>query len=129
MSVQVTAIYASLLAVIYIVLSYRVAQRRMRFQVGLGTGQNAELERAIRIHGNFAEYIPLALLLLAFFESGGGAALAVHLAGAGLLIGRLLHAAGLTQSAGRSAGRFSGVIATWSIMLVLAVANLIMRFA
>ena len=30
MSVQITAIYASLLALLYIVLSYRVAQRRMR---------------------------------------------------------------------------------------------------
>jgi uncharacterized membrane protein YecN with MAPEG domain len=129
MSVQITAIYASLLAVLYIVLSYRVAQRRMRFQVGLGTGQNAELERAIRIHGNFAEYIPLALLLLAFFESGGGAAWTVHLAGAGLLIGRMMHTVGLTQTSGRSVGRFTGMIATWLIILGLAVGNLVMRFA
>ena len=129
MSVQITAIYASLLAFLYIVLSYRVAQRRMRFQIGLGTGQNAELERAIRIHGNFGEYVPFALLLLAFLESGGGPAWAVHGAGAGLLIARVLHAFGLTQSSGRSPGRFSGVIATWLIMLALAVGNLAMRLA
>ena len=55
MSVQITAIYASLLTIFYIVLSYRVARRRMRFQVGLGTGQNAELESAGRVHGNFGE--------------------------------------------------------------------------
>ena len=128
MSMQITAIYTSLLAIFYIVLSYRVAQRRMRFQVGLGTGQNPELERAIRIHGNFAEYIPLGLLLLAFFESGGGAAWAVHVAGAGLLIGRMLHTVGLTQTAGRSAGRFTGMVATWLILLALAFGNLIMRF-
>jgi uncharacterized protein len=129
MSVQITAIYASLLAILYIVLSYRVAQRRMRFQVGLGTGQNPELERAVRIHGNFAEYVPFALLLLAFFESSGGPAWAVHGAGAGLLIARGLHALGLTQSSGRSPGRFSGVIVTWLIMLALAISNLIMSFA
>ena len=81
MSIQITAVYASLLAILYIVLSYRVAQRRMRFQVGLGTGQNTELERAVRIHGNFAEYVPIALLLLAFLETGGGPAWAVHVAG------------------------------------------------
>ena len=129
MSMHITAVYTSLLAIFYIVLSYRVAQRRMRFQVGLGTGQNPELERAIRIHGNFAEYIPLGLLLLAFFESGGGPAWVVHVAGAGLLIGRLLHTAGLTQSAGRSAGRFAGMVATWLILLGLAGANLVMGFA
>jgi hypothetical protein len=129
MSMQITTIYASLLAILYIVLSYRVAQRRMRFQVGLGAGQNPELERAIRIHGNFAEYVPLGLLLLAFFESGGGPSWAVHVAGAGLLIGRVLHATGLTQTSGRSAGRFTGMIATWLIMLGLAVGNLAVRFA
>jgi uncharacterized membrane protein YecN with MAPEG domain len=127
MTVQITAVYASLLAILYIVLSYRVAQRRIRFQVGLGTGQNKELERAIRIHGNFAEYVPFALLLLAFFETGGGPAWAVHGAGAALLIARGLHAMGLTQSSGRSPGRFSGVVATWLIMLALAAGDLALR--
>lgn len=127
MAVSITAVYASLLALLYIVLSYRVAQRRMRFQVGLGTGQNAELERSIRIHGNFAEYVPLALLLLAFFEAGGGPPWAAHVAGAGLLAGRLLHAAGLTRTPGRSMGRFSGVLATWLIILLLAIANLVLQ--
>lgn len=129
MSMQITAIYASLLAIFYILLSYRVARRRMRFQVGLGTAQNAELERAVRIHGNFGEYIPLALLLLAFFESSGGPNWAVHVAGAGLLFGRMLHAAGLTQTSGQSTGRFTGVLATWLIMLALAIGNLMIGFA
>ena len=127
MSVQITAIYASLLAFLYVVLSYRVAQRRIRLKVGLGTGQNAELERAIRIHGNFGEYVPFALLLLALFEGGGGPVWAVHGAGAGLLIARVLHALGLTQSSGRSTGRFSGVVATWLIMLALAIGILALR--
>ena len=127
MSIQITAVYASLLAILYIVLSYRVAQRRMRFQVGLGTGQNTDLERAVRIHGNFAEYVPFALLLLAFLETGGGPAWAVHVAGAGLLIARGLHALGLTQSSGRSPGRFSGVVMTWLIILALAAGNLALR--
>ena len=129
MSAPITAVYASLLAILYVVLSYRVAQRRIRFQVGLGTGQNTELERAIRIHGNFAEYVPLAVLLLAFFETGGGAAWAVQGAGAGLLVARALHALGLTQTSGRSTGRFSGVVATWLILVGLAIGNLVLRLA
>jgi len=129
MSITITAIYASLLAILYIVLSYRVAERRMRFQVGLGTGQNTELERAVRIHGNFAEYVPFALLLLAFFEAGGGPSWAVHGAGAGLLVARGLHAMGLTQTSGRSTGRFGGVVATWLIVLGLAVGNLVLQLS
>ena len=128
MSIQITAIYASILTILFVVLSYRVAQRRMRFQVGLGVGQNPELERAIRIHGNFAEYVPLALLLLAFFESGGGPTWAVHAAGAGLVVARLLHVIGLTGSSGRSTGRFAGVTLTWVLLLALAVANLVLAW-
>jgi hypothetical protein len=124
MSVQITAVYASVLAIIFIVLSYRVAQRRMKLKVGLGTGENRELERAIRIHGNFAEYVPLALLLLALYESGGAPGWAVHTAGAALLVARALHAVGLTQSSGRTTGRFTGIIATWLVILGLALANL-----
>lgn len=129
MAVPITAVYASLLAILYVVLSFRVAQRRIRFQVGLGTGQSTELERAVRIHGNFAEYVPIALLLLAFLETGGGPAWAVHVAGAGLLVARGLHALGLTQSSGRSPGRFSGVVTTWLIILALAIGNLALRLA
>jgi uncharacterized membrane protein YecN with MAPEG domain len=128
MPVPVSATYASVLAIIFIVLSYRVARRRMRFQVGLGTGDNRELERAVRIHGNFAEYVPLALVLLVIYEMGGAPAWAVHLAGAVLLVARLLHAFGLTQSSGRSPGRFTGIIATWLVILGLALANLARAF-
>lgn len=125
MSVQITAIYASVLAILFIVLSYRVAQRRIRFQVGLGTGENRELERAVRIHGNFAEYVPFAVLLLALYESGGAPGWAVHIAGAALLAARMLHAIGLTQSSGRTPGRFTGILSTWLVILGLAVANLV----
>jgi len=124
MSVQITAIYASVLAILYVVLSFRVAQRRMKFQVGLGVGESRELERAVRIHGNFAEYVPLALVLLLVYEIGGAPGWAVHAAGAFLVIARTLHAIGLTQSSGRSAGRFAGITTTWLVILGLAIANL-----
>ncbi len=124
MPVPISASYASVLAILYVFLSYRVASRRMRFQVGLGTGQAPELERAVRIHGNFAEYVPFALLLLAFYEAGGGPAGAVHTGGALLVVARLLHAVGLTGSSGRSPGRFTGVMLTWCLLIALAAGNL-----
>lgn len=127
MTFQITAIYASLLAILFVFLSFRVAQRRIRFRVGLGTGENAELERAIRIQGNFAEYVPLALLLLAFFESGGAAPWAALAAGGLLLLARVLHAIGLTGSSGRSPGRLVGATLTWFVLLALALGNLALR--
>lgn len=126
MTASITAIYASVLAILYVILAYRVVQRRVRFEVGLGTGRNTELERAIRIHGNFAEYVPLALLLSAFYEAGGGAPWAVHVAGAWLVVARVLHAVGLTGSSGRSPGRFAGTAMTWVLLIALSAGNLVL---
>lgn len=126
MSIQITALYASLLAIMYVVLSLRVARRRQKFQVGLGAGESKELERAIRIHGNFAEYVPLALILMGCFEIGGGPSWAVHTAGLVLLVARVLHAIGLTQSGGTSPGRFAGASATFLLLLALAAGNLLL---
>jgi hypothetical protein len=120
----ITALYASLLGLLLVVLSYRVAQRRMRFQVGVGTGANPELERAIRVHGNFIEYVPFALILLGLFEANGGPPVSVHAAGATLLVLRIAHAIGLTGSSGRSPGRFVGALGTWLLIIALSIGNL-----
>lgn len=124
MPFPVTAIYASLLAILLLVLSLRVVRLRLRLQVGLGTGRQPALEQAVRAQANFTEYVPLILLLLAFHEQGGGPAWTVHAAGASLLAARVLHAMGLARTSGRSPGRFTGMIVTWLVLVALAVANL-----
>ena len=124
MPFQITAVYASLLAILLLILSLRVVQRRLRLKVGLGTGQLPELEQAVRAQANFTEYVPLILLLLAFHEQGGGPAWTVHVAGASLLVARILHPMGLARTSGRSTGRFIGMIVTWLVLVALAVTNL-----
>jgi uncharacterized protein len=123
MPVVITALYAGILALLLVVLSFRVAQRRLRFKIGVGTGDNPELERAVRVHGNFVEYVPFALLLMGLYESVGAPAWAVHAAGITLVVARILHAVGLTTSSGRTPGRFVGTTATWLLIAVLGVAN------
>jgi len=54
----ITSIYASLLAVLFFVLSARVILLRRVVGVGLNDGGNDYLRRLIRVHGNFAEYVP-----------------------------------------------------------------------
>jgi uncharacterized membrane protein YecN with MAPEG domain len=125
MSVAITALYAGILGLLLLALSLRVVRRRRKFRVGVGSGDNPELERAIRVHGNFTEYVPLTLLLLALFEAGGGSAWAVHTAGVLLVAARLGHAAGLTRSAGRTPGRFLGTLTTFLLILGLSVANVV----
>ncbi len=64
----ITAFYAALLAVLFLVLSFRVIGVRRGQRVEIGDGGDKELLRRMRVHANFAEYVPLALVLLALAE-------------------------------------------------------------
>ena len=63
----VTPLYAALLALWFVVLSLHVIRCRREARVSLGDGGNGRLQRAIRAQANFAEYVPLALVLLPAF--------------------------------------------------------------
>jgi len=64
----VSATTAIILAVLFVKLAFAVIKKRQVHKVVLGTGQHPDLEAAIRAHGNFAEYVPLSLLLIVFAE-------------------------------------------------------------
>lgn len=117
MMLAVVPIYAALLALLFVFLGVRVIRQRGRARVGLGDGGDRALARAIRVHGNFAEYVPLALLLLAFAELGGAAAWLVHLGGALLLAGRLAHAYGVSQEAEDLRLRVAGMALTFTVLV------------
>lgn len=118
----VTPLYAALCALLLIAVSLRVITLRNRHNVRLGDGGHDDLRAAIRVQGNFAEYVPLALLLLFLLELSRQAPLwALHLLGLALFLGRLAHAFGLTRTLGRSPGRVIGMALTFSMLLIAAV--------
>ena len=88
----ITSVYAGFLALLFIALSWRVIVVRRGARVSLGDGENKDLRQRARAHGNFAEYTPMGLVLLACVELQGAPAMAVHLLGLMLLAGRGLHA-------------------------------------
>ncbi len=120
----ITALYASLLALVFLILSFNIIRLRFKLKVGVGDGGERMLTKAIRVHGNFSEYIPLALILLASYELSGANTVWLHILGATLLVGRILHAIGLSQSIGSSVPRFVGMISTFVVLLVLAIENI-----
>jgi uncharacterized membrane protein YecN with MAPEG domain len=120
MALRIVPFYAALLALLCMVLSVRVMRERGRARVAIGTGGNIALERRIRVHGNFAEYVPLALLLLAFMELRGSAAWYLHLLCLGLLIGRLAHAIGVSQDPDVLPLRAAGVVLTMAVTILAA---------
>jgi uncharacterized membrane protein YecN with MAPEG domain len=94
----ITAFYASLLAFLFLLLSARVITQRREARVEIGHGESPELLRRSRVHANFAEYVPIALLLMAFAESLKAPSILLHLIGLALLAGRYVHAYALSQS-------------------------------
>lgn len=58
------------------------------------------LRRKTRAHGNFIEYVPLALVLMAMLELSGGAPLYLWIGGFALLTARMLHGIGQRFSDG-----------------------------
>ena len=89
---KITALYAAPLAFLFMAMMVNVIRLRYKHRVSLGSNDIPELERAIRAHGNFAEHVPLTLMLIGISEFLGAAAPLVHLFGASLLTARLSHA-------------------------------------
>ena len=119
-----TALYAALIGVLLLVLGALVSRKRGRLQVDLGDGGNRELERAIRAHGNAVEWAVPGLLLLLVAELTRASPWLVHACGIAIIVGRVLHAIGLSYRGGYSLGRFAGSILSWGALAVLAVWNL-----
>jgi len=120
----ILALYSGLLGLLLVYLSLNVARNRKKFKVGIGDGENEDLARRIRVQANFIEYVPIALILLAVFESNHGHAMVAHIAGSALVLGRVLHAYGLGKTAKVSFGRVAGMMLTWLSILGLAGANI-----
>lgn len=124
MSVPITATYAGLAGLMMILLASLVVRARWRYGTSLGTGAEPGMERAVRVHANFIEYVPVALLLMLLAELNGAPDSALHAAGILLLASRALHARGLSQVSGRSFGRFYGTAGTWLAVVLLSLGNL-----
>jgi len=112
MFITITALYAGLLALLVLFLALRIPPLRMKKRVGLGDGGDSQLRRAIRMHGNAVEYIPLGLILLMVLETSGASLWILHAVGGSLLLGRILHAIGLARSEGSSVWRGAGMLLT-----------------
>ena len=124
MNITITAFYASLLALIFLSLSFNTIRLRFKLKIGVGDGGERILTKAIRVHGNFSEYVPLALILLASYELSGASTLCLHVLGTMLLVGRILHAIGLSKSIGTSMPRIVDMLCTFLVLIILAIENI-----
>jgi uncharacterized protein len=114
-------IYAALLAIMFVVLSIRTIRQRRQLKINLGDAGNKDMQRAMRVHANFAEYVPLSLLMIYLVEQSGVYVWFVHVLCMGLLVGRLSHAYGVSQQRENFTFRVTGMSLTFAVLITCAV--------
>jgi len=119
-----TSIIAAILTTIFVKLSFAVIGLRRKNKVGLGSGGYDDLERAIRAQGNFAEYVPIGLILIACLELNGAPWWLVMLPGVTLIVGRLIHAKGINEPPPNFSSRVLGMKFTFGTLITLVILNL-----
>jgi uncharacterized membrane protein YecN with MAPEG domain len=120
----ITPFYAGLLALLFIYLSLRVIGRRQATRTSLGDGGDSLLMRRLRAHANFAEYVPLALILMALAELQGVSGWGLHTIGLCLVTGRVVHARALSREPEPAGGRVLGMLLTFAAMASAALTTI-----
>jgi uncharacterized membrane protein YecN with MAPEG domain len=108
---------AGALGLIYIALAFRVIAFRFKHRVSLGDGGNPALLQRIRSHGNFAEYVPLLLILMGLIEQSGGSKTVLMWSGALLIVSRVLHVVGVEYHRSPNPFRVFGVAVTFFMII------------
>ena len=85
---------AGLLGLLGVALLSNVGRVRGKTKIYIGDGGNEELITAMRVQANFVENVPLGLILIWLASATYGAATVATLS-VGLVVARVLHAAGM----------------------------------
>lgn len=120
-----TAYYASAFALIFVALSFNVIRFRLKSRIPFGDGKDKSMKRAIRVHGNFAEYVPITLIMIYFVETQGQNSALVHGLGSAFLLARISHIYGVSQIKENIVFRVFGLFITGCVLSISALTILL----
>jgi uncharacterized protein len=121
MIVPVSAVFAAVLGLLLLFLSFLVSRYRLTFKHGLGVSDDIDFQATVRAHANLVEYAPIGLIMLAIAELNGVSSTLIYWTGMGFVVGRLLHAFGMINGrGGPHMARMAGILLTWLAILVLS---------
>ncbi len=118
----ITPLFAVVLSLIYIGLSFNVIRHRFGKKISIGSGDDKRVEYAVRAHANFIEYVPLALILFYFLEVITLSSFLVFYLGTALVVARVMHLLGMLNPKELLVFRQIGVIVTMGVILIACVA-------
>ena len=122
MTLPITTLYALPLMALFVALWLHVSRLRATLAVSIGDGGRVEMLERMRRHGNFVEWVPMALILMALAEVNSVPGPWLHAAGVLLVLGRLLHPFGLWASRPTHPLRIAGNSGPLLAMLLLGAA-------
>jgi uncharacterized protein len=120
----ITSLYAAPLALMAIGLSTHVTMLRAKTGISIMDGGNTSLAERIRRHGNFIETVPVVLLLMMLAELNGIGNIWLHISGALLISGRLLHAMGMRYDKAATFPRIAGGMTT-NLAAIIMICNIL----
>ncbi len=122
MQLPITLLYAALLAIFALALSFKAGGFRGKTGISVlfGDPANMELAENVRRHQNFLEYVPMLLIVMGAIELNGGSSTFLYVVGALLIVVRIAHAAGLKHDNMGHPGRLVGAAGTALLTLVTA---------
>lgn len=124
-SLTIAPIYVGLVSLLFLGLSVRVMLARRSQKVSIGTGDNALVERAMRLQANCLEYSAFALLLLVVLELQGTPALVLHIFGAAFILARISHAYGMHSVEAPGIYRVAGVGVSVTLIGLMALGSVL----
>ena len=117
MMLPITLTTAGAAALVNFWLSWRIGQLRTSEKISIGDGGNPKLVARMRAQLNFAEYVPIVLILIGLIEGATGTHLWLWIVAALFVLGRVTHPLGMD---GWMPGRVFGMATTSLTMIGLA---------
>ncbi|PAX08304.1 MAPEG family protein [Sphingomonas lenta] len=116
-TLPITLVLAGALTLINIWLSFRVGAARRAHGISVGDGGNDQVLRRMRAHANFAENVPLVLILVGLIEFAASPSVYLWVMAALFVVARIAHGIGMD---GWAPGRPIGAGLTAVLQLLLA---------
>jgi uncharacterized membrane protein YecN with MAPEG domain len=120
----ITTLTASLLSIIFIIISIKTIKLRHQYKISLGASGHEDLERLIRAHGNFAEYTPISLILMLCAEANKANWIILFILALLFILGRAFHAYAFIFNKHHFKFRVRGMVLTFSVLICLSVLNI-----
>lgn len=128
MTLAITGIYTSILAILTIWLGARVSIHRAKTGISIMHGDDMTLAEKIRQHGNLTEAVPIALILMGIVELNGASPVWLHTIGGILLLSRIIHPFGIKHDKPSEVARGIGSTGT-SIAMVISMVFIVWTYS